>query len=849
MKSRLHHSIMAAHRTLWQRRRWWQRIGLVGFVLLFGVSIFGYFWLFAGLPSIDDLEAGTALPSTRIYDRNGKLLYEIVDLYGGSHRSVPVEDMAWCIAPATIATEDANFYSHPGVDIEGIARAMWINIRGGEVKAGGSTITQQVARNLLLTKHPAEDRSLRRKLQESILAVQLNTRYSRDEILELYLNQTYYGNLAYGIDAASRTYFGKAPSGLSLAECAMLAGLPQAPGQYNPLVNPELAKQRQEIVLDLMVRHDKISPQQAEQAKQEVLVYQSASFEIQAPHFVAAVWTQLEREYGDELYSGGLEVYTTIDLDWHNAAQRIAVRHLDLLNNPPDGSSSKNAHNAALVAIDPYTGQILTMLGSPDYFDETTAGNVNAALAPRQPGSALKPFTYAVSFDPAREYPWTPATMIMDVRTPFVTRRLESYTPSNFGLVEHGPVLVREALASSYNIPAVVALEDIGVEQLVALSTRLGISTLTDTSRFDLSLTLGGGEVRLVELTAAYSAFTNGGQRVDPVYILEIRNKDGDTIYEWEPPDPGTPELDPRVAYLITSILADNNARIPSFGTTSALNIGRPAAAKTGTTTDFRDNWTVGYTPNLVVGVWVGNADNTPMVDVSGISGAGPIWNEFMRAVLLGQPAYDFAIPDGLVRAEVCAVSGLLPTDACTQRVWEWFIEGTVPTEEDNLFQVYEIDSRTGQLATDDTPEVFRIEETYLVLPPEARDWASRQGIPPPPDGVVQLNTEDELPVKLLAPDPYTIFQISPITPRETQRIRLSVSVPLETVRVNYWLDEELVATIEEEPFEYWWPLEPGQHELVAIAELKNGETLESQVIPFTVDAYAPRTEQVSSTR
>ncbi|PJF43608.1 MAG: penicillin-binding protein [Phototrophicales bacterium] len=823
---------------VWKYRSRRQRLAIMLSTVLVSTFLFFYFWIFASLPSIDNLEQGVAVPSTRIYDRHGRLLYEIVDLYGGSHETLNLGEMASCIVDATIATEDANFYQHPGVDIEGILRALWLNVRGGEIQAGGSTITQQVARNLLLTKNPALNRSLRRKIQESILALQLTQQYSRDEILELYLNQTYYGNLAYGISAASRAYFGKDPSALSLAECAMLAGLPQAPGLYNPLINPELAKQRQAIVLDLMVKHGYISATEAEIAKNEPLDYQSAGFDIRAPHFVAAVWTQLERDFGDELLLGGLEVYTTIDLNWQEEAEFIANRHLEALNDTHDGRPPSNVHNAALVAIDPFTGEILAMLGSPDYFDESIDGNVNAALAPRQPGSTLKPFAYAAAFDPTMSSPWTPATMILDVKTPFVTRRLESYVPSNFGLVEHGPVLIREALASSYNIPAVVTMEHIGVEKFIALTSRLGITTFTDPSKYDLSLVLGGGEVRLLDLTAAYAAYANGGQRVEPVYIQRIVNAEGQTIYEWHPPDLGQPELDPRVAYLITSILSDPYARIPSFGVNSALDIGRIAAAKTGTTTDYRDNWTVGYTPDLVVGVWVGNADNTPMRDVSGISGAGPIWNDFMRAVLYGKPVLDFPIPEGLVRAQVCVTSGLLPTEYCPKRLWEWFIEGTVPTQEDTFYRPYEIDSRSGTLATDETPEEYRTTEVYLVLPPEARDWAAREGIPPPPDGVFSLHKEELAPVRLLAPDPYTIFQVSPLIPQIYQRVRWRVAVPTDTLSVQYRLNDEVMATIESAPFEWWWPLEVGTYQLVAEATLRDGEILKSEPITFQVQPY-----------
>ena len=803
-------------------------------------------WLFAGLPTLEALDEGLVLPSTRIYDRQGRLLYQITDPNAGVNRVIPLDDLPDCMIQATIATEDANFYHHPGVDLEGVLRAAWINVKGGEVVAGGSTITQQVARNLLLDPNQRAERTLRRKLRESVLALKLTQRYSRDEILALYLNQTYYGNLAYGVEAAARAYFGKGAAELTLAECAMLAGLPQAPAQTNPLTDPERAKARQRVVLDLMVKQGYITQAQADQAYGETVSYAATPFPIEAPHFVAAVWTQLQRNYADALYAGGLEVVTSLDLDWQIAAQEAAQRHLERLNNPAPGAPPHNAHNAALVAMDPHTGHVLAMLGSPDYFDERIDGAVNAALAPRQPGSALKPFTYAAAFDPQAPEPWTPATMILDVSTPFVTRRLESYTPANYGLVEHGPVLAREALASSYNIPAVVALEHVGLDSLVRLATRLGISTLTDTSRFDLSLTLGGGEVRLLELTAAYGALANGGYRVDPVMILEVRDRHGEVLYQWTPPQLDRPVLDPRVEFLITDILSDNGARIPSFGPASALNIGRPAAAKTGTTTDFRDNWTVGYTPNLVVGVWVGNADNSPMVEVSGISGAGPIWHEFMRRALLGQPRLEFPVPEGLVRAEVCALSGLLPTEYCPKTRWEWFIEGTVPTEYDTFYQPFTLDRRTGLLADENTPPEDREERVYLILPPEARDWAIRQGIPQPPVGARIVGGES-VPARLLSPDPYTVFRLTPLLPEDQQRIRLAVAAPAHTEQVAYWLDGDLLATVEEPPYEHWWTLLPGEHEVSAVIELADGTRLATDRVPFRVGTWIPPEERPRS--
>ncbi len=802
--------------------------------------------LFTGLPDLATLKAGLALPSTRILDRQGRLLYEIVDPAGGRNRAVTLDRVPQDCIDATIATEDANFYRHIGVDLAGILRALRINLSGGEVIAGGSTITQQVARNLLLDPEQRAERTLLRKLRETILAVRLTASYSRDDILMLYLNQTYYGNLAYGLEGAAQAYFGEGVETLDLAQCAMLAGLPQAPAVYNPLENPEAAKERQRTVLRLMTEQGYITPEEARRAENEPLQFAAAPFPIEAPHFVMAVWEQLTQRFPEALYQGGLTVTTTLDLDWQHAAERIARRHLTRLNLPDETGQGHHVGNAALVAMDPYTGHVLAMLGSPDYFNERISGAYNAALAPRQPGSALKPFTYAAAFDPTRPDPWTAATMVLDVETPFVTRRLESYTPANFALVEHGPVRVREALASSYNIPAVAALDHIGVDTLVRLLTRLGVTTLADNPRLDLAVTLGGGEVRLLELTAAYAGLANGGFHVSPVLITAVEDATGRRLYTWEPRPLVDRVLDERVAWLITDILSDNTARIPAFGPASVLQIGRPAAAKTGTTTDFRDNWTLGYTPNLVVGVWVGNADNSPMREVTGISGAGPIWHDFMREALLGQPRLDFPRPDGLIQVEVCALSGLLPTEACLRRVREWFIPGTEPTAYDTIHQVFTIDRRTGLLADETTPPEARTQQVFLVLPQEARDWAARQGIPAPP-GPALTAPDEHIGLRLLEPDPYTTFRLSPLLPPEAQRLRLTAGVSPGTQRVTYLLDGQPIGTAEAAPWVVWWPLQLGQHELVAEATLADGTVERSEPVPFTVSAFVPAQERPAS--
>lgn len=823
-------------------RRWQKSLLSVALILLLLLSG-AWVWLTYDLPSIDQLQAGLALPSTRLYDRHGRLLYEVIAQTdtSGRNRAIPLDAMPAHCLNAVIATEDANFYSHPGVDVVGVARAVWINLTGGEIIAGGSTITQQVARNLLLDPQQRAERTLRRKLREMILAVQLQNIYTKDEVLALYLNQSYFGNLAYGIEAAARAYFGKAAPDLSLAECALLAGLLQAPATYDPLTNLSAAQDRQGQVLDLMVRAGYVSVTDADAAKRDELQFAAAPFPIEAPHFVIAVIKQLERDYPDQLYGGGLEVVTTVDLDWQRTAQAIVQLQLAYLNNPLEaGRIPAEADNAAIVALDPFTGQVLTLLGSPDYFDESIDGAVNAALAPRQPGSALKPFTYAAAMNPDLPDPYTAATMLLDIETPFVTRRLESYTPANYGLVEHGPVLLREALASSFNIPAVVALEQVGIERMVQLASSAGLVTLASNPNFDLAVTLGGGEVRLLDLTGAYSLFANGGYRVEPVFILKVSDHSGHVLYEWNATPPRVQVLDERVAYIITDILSDDNARIPGFGRNSALNIGRPAAAKTGTTTDYRDNWIVGYTPNLVVGVWVGNADNTPMVNITGVSGAAPIWNGFMRRVLLGQPELTFSEPPGIIRREVCALSGRLATAACPHRRLELFIEGTEPTEPDTFYQTFTIDRTTGLLADENTPRADRVERVYVVLPQEARNWGIRNGLLPPPPGADAVVVDAAEGLRLLEPDPYTVFQLSPLIPQSAQRIRLEVGAPPGTQSVTYRLNGEVIGTADESPWAVWWTLDSGAYELVAEAQMDDGSTQTSEPIPFRVTTYAP---------
>ena len=825
-------------------------------LLLGGGAVWAYQRLFTGLPGPHEIETRLVAPSIRITDRNGRLLYEMLPEGGSRHVSIPLEQIPQALRQATISTEDASFYTNPGVDLRGILRAVWINLRGGETLSGGSTITQQLARNLLMDPNERDQRRLRRKLRETFLAWQLAHHYSKDQILAFYLNQMYYGAFSYGVEAAAQTYFGKPAATLDLAESALLAGLTQAPGVYNPFTNPDGAKERQEVVLELMEKHGMINAEERRLAAEEKLVYTSTPFPMEAPHFVLMVQAELDQIFAQSTIRNltGIVVRTTLDLDWQHHAEAIARKQLQALNNPVNGDLSHNVQNAALVALDPKTGEILALLGNPDYNDAAHSGAVNMALAPCQPGSALKPIIYAAAFDPRRPQPFTAATMLLDVRTSFTTHNGQPYVPVNYDRKEHGPVTARQALASSLNIPAVVTLNYVGLEQAINLASDLGISTFQDPTTYDLSLALGGGAVRLIELTAAYAAFDNGGFRVTPVSILEIDDAQGNRLYT--PPQPSQPRvLDERVAWLITNILSDDRARSVGFGLNTILKLDRPAAAKTGTTTNFHDNWTIGYTPDLVVGVWVGNADYKPMHNVTGISGAGPIWHQFMRTVLTGRPEIPFKRPMGLVQVEVCTLSGKLPSPDCPYRETEWFIQGTQPRQVDDLYQRVTLDTATGRLADTLTPPERRAQRLALDLPPQAQPWARTQGLlllsevesqvpglsasasaqaAGTTSGSALLNPATA-PIALLSPNPNAIFRITEDTPIETQRIRLLAVGEGGIQQVTFYVDGVPLATLTQGPFQVWWGLTPGAHQAWVEAIRANGEKVVSEVISFSV--------------
>jgi len=633
---------------------------------------------------------------------------------------------------------------------------------------------------------------------------------------------------------------------LDLAECALLAGLPQAPALYNPFTNLDASKQRQEIVLGLLQDEGYISFEQREQAEREKLVFAEEPYPMQAPHFVMMVRTQLDQLFspGEIISSGGLEIKTTLDSDWQRKADQAINRQVEEMAKSPDGLGH-NLNNAALVAIDPNNGEILALVGSPDYFDPDHSGAINMAISPRQPGSALKPLVYAIALDPEDSGGgWNAATMLLDVDTSFITNDAKVYRPQNYDQKEHGPVLLRDALASSLNIPAVITLEHIGLDRLFLLASKLGISTLGDPRDYDLSLALGGGEILLLELTSAYGAFANGGYLVEPVMIIDVRDSEGNLLYE-QPTVQLKRVLDERVAWLISDILSDNTARIMGFGENSILRLDRPAAVKTGTTSNFHDNWTIGYTPNLVVGVWAGNSNYEPMREVDGLTGAAPIWHQFIRSVLGENPKIDFDQPSGFVKVEVCALSGLLPTKDCPYRRLEWFIEGTQPTRYDQFYKRVFIDTRTGKQADENSPNDYIEEQIMLDLPLQAQSWAHRKGLVLFSDlsvgetqEIVKVDRKPEL--SIIHPSPFSVYRVSNKVNVDSQRILIEAVSSLEIMSIKFFVDGKIYAKENNPPFQIWWILEEGEHDFWVEATLEDGESLTSSTVSIMVEPNDP---------
>ena len=814
-------------------------------LLLFSSILATWLYFFHDLPRVDSLSSRLLQPSVRITDRNGQLLYEILPTEGGRNAVLSFASIPQCMKDATIAVEDKNFYSNPGVDIEGILRALWINLQGGETLAGGSTITQQVARNILLTDELGT-RSPRRKVREIVLAWQVTRQLSKDEILALYLNQTYYGGMAYGVEAASQTFFGKPASQLTLPECALIAGLPQSPSLYNPFTNPDKARERQLVVLGLMEKDNFVTAEERALAEEVTLRYTETPYPIRAPHFVWMVKAQLDAlDFSTATFMSpdtvqpSLIVRTTLDLNIQQIAEEAVTRQLKEFR---ERAPEQNVNNAALVALDPRTGEILALVGSGDYFDDSIAGAINMAISPRQPGSAFKPFLYAQALDPQNarlsstgvSRPWTAATPMLDVTTTFPTHEGESYTPKNYDGREHGLIPVRQALASSLNIPAVLTLQQVGISNTIHFAEQLGITSLGDPNEYDLSLALGGGQMSLLQLTSAFAVLADEGIATDHPVILDIRDADGTLLLE-PTPTPSLQILDPRLVWLLSDILADDDARALGFGHNSTLKIDRPAAVKTGTTTNFHDNWTIGYTPDIVIGVWVGNSDYKAMKDVTGLTGAAPIWHETIRKVLEGKPKTEFARPDGLIQVEVCALSGLLPTEFCEHTRTEWFIAGTEPTQPDNLYQQVTIDALTGALADASTPAERLQTKIVLDLPITAHPWARSQGMPLLANIPQASEVNAQPQIALISPRPNSTFRFDPTFDASAQKLLIEAVVDAGITHVTIWVDGIPLATLTASPYQAWWQLSVGEHRFWVTGVTVNRETVTSEVVTIKV--------------
>lgn len=692
---------------------YWGAVGIIGIYL---------FW---GFPLPTKLVSDSLPVSTKIFDRNGKLVYEI---YTDKKRTpIKLTDIPESLKFATISIEDKNFYKHQGVDILGIIRGLSKTITKGRAE-GGSTLTQQLVKNSLLTN----ERTVRRKAQELILTVITETIYSKDKILEKYLNTIPYGGTAYGVESASELYFGKPVKDLNLAESALLAGLPQRPSTYSPFgAHPEMAKGRQEEVLKQMVANKYITEDEAKKATEEKLIYASIT-PTQAPHFALWIKEQLAEKYGEKtVEQGGLRVYTTLDLDIQNFAQLAVATEVGKLKKQGVG-------NGAAIVTRPSTGEILAMVGSKDYFATDEDGKVNVTLSQRQPGSSIKPLNYALAI---KDQKITPATTFADAPSCFRVTGQADYCPVNYDRSYHGLVQTRFALGNSYNIPAVKILALNGLENFISFARQMGISTLTDPKDYGLSATLGGILVRPYDMAMAFGVFANQGIKMPLTAITKVTDWKGNVLEEHDPTQnklTGDRVLEPGVTFLISHMLYDNNARSAAFGTSSYLNVsGHPeVSVKTGTTNDRRDNWTIGYTANAVVVTWVGNNDNTSMSGaVSGVSGASPIWNKIMKMVLdkAEKGVYESTEkghswpkqPDGVVGATICADTGGAPpsqdpaSPGCSTR-FEYFLNGTVPGTSNVVNQDVLINNVTGQIASpSDPPDQVHMENKPTYTDPD----------------------------------------------------------------------------------------------------------------------------------
>ncbi|HET7700990.1 MAG TPA: transglycosylase domain-containing protein [Candidatus Limnocylindria bacterium] len=731
---------------------------------------------YARFAPLDAPETRLALPGTVVLDASGAVLER--DARAGFRIPVTLAQVAPRMLQATISAEDRRFLAHTGVDPIAVTRAL-LTLR--DRPSGASTITQQLARRLYL---PDDARApLLRKADEARIALQLEANRSKADILTLYLNDVYYGRGAYGVEAAARVYFGTSARNLDLAHAAYLAGLPQRPSD----LSEESALARQRYVIDRMVEDGWIGRAAADAALARPITVRPALEPPIAHHFVTLARRELSRVRPDLAARDGLVIETTLDAGLQLELERLARLRLETL-------TDRNVTDAAVVAIEPGTGRILALVGGATDGDERHGGKIDMATTPRQPGSALKPFLYAAAF----ERGYTAATALLDVPTTFETQDA-AYAPLNYDRTFRGLVSLRTALASSLNVPAVRTLDAVGLEAMLATLHRVGLGRLTQADRYGLSLSLGGGEVSLLELTNAYAAIGSGGQLVEGYAVTRVRDGAGHVLYERGAPV-ARRALSAEHAYLLADILSDPDARIAGFGAFTPFDLPFPAAVKSGTTTGYRDNWTIGTTPTLAIGVWVGNADASPMRDVSGVVGAAPLWQDAMLAAALSRPMAPFIRPPGIVTATVCAPTGLRPGPACPSPVRELFVAGTEPAQT----ETYYVRGADGALRVDP--------------PLEARAWARDAGLL-----LAETSGARDVLLRIVTPPAGSIYHLSPELPDQQVILRASASAALK--RIWFSVDGVAVGEADAQDARVTWVLVPGMHVVRVVGLLSDGTT------------------------
>lgn len=751
--------------------------------------------------------------SLRIYDRRNFLLRECLNDGEGHASWKSLKEISPVMVQATIAVEDRRFFSHPGIDPLAVVRAIRDNLRALSFRSGGSTLTQQVIRNVY-----HQSRTIPHKVLELWYAVRLEGMFSKDEILEQYLNRAPYGNQLVGVEAAAQSYFGKPSRDLSLAEAAFLAGLPNSPSALNPRRNLEPALARQRSVLRRMLDQSLIPQEEFERAAGQPLRINDAEASLHAAHVTDMILARFQT------IPSVAEVHTTIDYPLQRHIQLLLQSHVRSLR-------SRNVTNAAAAVIDNSTGEIRALVGSVDYFDEAHSGQVNGALALRQPGSSIKPLMYAL----ALEQGFSAADILADIPTAIPDHEGE-YVPENYDRKFHGPVRLRSALACSYNVPAVRVLREVGTELFLRRLQLAGISTLTQPADFyGFGLTLGNGEVTLLELTNAYSVIANHGVWRPALLVASATSVRGDTVAseagEWGM-RPQHRAYDEKSAFIITDILSDPVARRPAFG--SWFRFPFPCAVKTGTTKDYRDNWTLGYTTMYTVGIWVGNFDGSVMHGVSGVTGAGQIFSDVMNLLHSGPAAElppEFRVPDGMEQKTVCSVSGKLPGSSCKRTVREWFIQGQGPTKTCDVHKTFRIRLSTGASET----------KTFEVYGPEYQEWAASMRIPlPPPDARRSAVPAGDMKsggahgsLAILAPANGDMFKLDPVLRREYQTLRIVGNVPTRYRGVLLRIDGHASAPYKEGGVS--WPLCAGSHVLQLVG-VDSDRKVESEPVIIHVE-------------